>query len=168
MWALDAVSARHSEFGIEPASEVAVRAAAVIERVRKEVLVRQRYHTGEGQPFPPGPSAVVLVSHGDTLQKLQCHLAGRPLEQHRSLPHLGNCGIRALRPITENGKTEPQTKTERGERAKQCVQTEVMGLSLMGTGKGDLSETTTMKSARVFRPRAEGSAENSIDITNNT
>ncbi|CAM9691727.1 unnamed protein product, partial [Hapterophycus canaliculatus] len=42
---------------------------------------------------------VVLVSHGDTLAMLQCLLAGRPVERHRSLlPHLENCGIRVLRP----------------------------------------------------------------------
>ncbi len=78
---------------------MAERAAAVVRRARREVSVRQRFYSGDdGQPFPPGPSAVVLVSHGDALQTLQCALAGRPVEQHRSLPHLDNCGIRVLRP----------------------------------------------------------------------
>ncbi|CAN0558410.1 unnamed protein product, partial [Laminaria digitata] len=104
VWALDALSSRHGEFGVEPASEVAARTAAVVRRVLKEVSIRRRFYTGDGQPFPPGPSAVVLVSHGDALQLLQCLLAGRPLEQHRSLPHLENCGVRALRPPQEEGE----------------------------------------------------------------
>lgn len=72
----------------------------MVRRARKEVSIRQRYYSGEeGQPFPPGPSAVILVSHGDTLAMLQCLLAGRPVEGHRSLlPHLENCGIRVFRP----------------------------------------------------------------------
>lgn len=79
--------------------KVAARAAAVVRRAKKEVSMRQRFYSGDdGQPFPVGPSAVVLVSHGDALQMLQCALAGRPVEQHRSLPHLENCGIRVLRP----------------------------------------------------------------------
>eukprot|EP00903_Cladosiphon_okamuranus_P010121 g9584.t1 len=115
VWALDALSARHGELGVEPAAEVAARGAAVVRRARKEVSVRQRFYSGDdGQPFPPGPSAVVLVSHGDALQVLQCALAGRPVEQHRSLPHLENCGIRVLRPPTEKSETIAAEGTKGG------------------------------------------------------
>lgn len=128
-------------------------------RARKEVSIRQRFHTGDGQPFPPGPSAVVLVSHGDALQLLQCLLAGRPLEQHRSLPHLENCGIRALRPPPEKEGLE-----ERGE---------VEGAGGDGTEEGvkssdaakvgdevsevvDLDGFSAIRGVRVLRRRVDG------------
>lgn len=158
MWALDAVSALHSELSVEPASLVAARTAAVVQRARKEVSIRQRYHTGDGQPFPSGPSAVVLVSHGDALQLLQCLLAGRPLEQHRSLPHLENCGIRALRPPPEKEGTEIEGEAggeewgaggdggEEASRSKNSV---------------EMSAPFAMKRARVLRPRTGRDEDNS-------
>jgi glucosyl-3-phosphoglycerate phosphatase len=43
-----------------------------------------------------GDSAVVLVSHGDTLQILQTVFAALPSGEHRSLPHLKNAELRKL------------------------------------------------------------------------
>eukprot|EP00752_Nemacystus_decipiens_P013070 g11559.t2 len=127
VWALDAVSARHRELGVEPAAEVAARTAAVVRRARREASIRQRFYTGgDGQPFPAGPSAVVLVSHGDALQVLQCALAGRPVEQHRSLPHLENCGIRVLRP--------PPDQTETGAGVTAAGEYEAGGAGPGGEG----------------------------------
>ncbi|CAN0473503.1 unnamed protein product, partial [Discosporangium mesarthrocarpum] len=83
-WAFDAVSPSHQEDNVEPVTAVAARTSGLVERARREVDIRQ--------------SAVILVSHGDTLQILQCWLAGRPLGEHRSLPPLENCGVRVLRP----------------------------------------------------------------------
>ncbi|CAM9870711.1 unnamed protein product, partial [Ectocarpus sp. 8 AP-2014] len=138
VWALDAVSARHGELG------VAERAAAVVRRLRKEISIRQRYYSGDdGQPFPPSPSVVVLVSHGDALQLLQCALAGRPAEQHRSLPHLENCGIRVLRPPPgEEGVREAGGDAEEDERG--------------GRGAEAAAEAFRMTGARVFRAPAGG------------
>eukprot|EP00904_Undaria_pinnatifida_P004958 jgi/Undpi1/1592/HiC_scaffold_11.g04982.m1 len=170
VWALDALSSHHDQFGVEPASEVAARAAAVVKRVLKEVSIRRRFYTGEGQPFPPGPSAVVLVSHGDALQLLQCLLAGRPLEQHRSLPHLENCGVRALRPPQEEGEEEGGVGGEEEEREEgrgeegEGGEREVGG---QGGGEGGrcveggregegLREAFKMTGARVLRPREDG------------
>ncbi|CAM9760152.1 unnamed protein product, partial [Ectocarpus fasciculatus] len=147
VWALDAVSARHGELGVEPAAQVAERAAAVVRRVRREISIRQRYYSGEdGQPFPPGPSAVVLVSHGDALQLLQCALAGRPAEQHRSLPHLENCGIRVLRPPPGG---EEDVREAGGDAAEG-------GGSGVEGGAEAVAEAFRMTGARVFRAPAGG------------
>lgn len=43
----------------------------------------------------PDPD-LVLIAHGDVLQILQAVFTGRPAEEHRSLPHLGNAEIRCL------------------------------------------------------------------------
>lgn len=153
VWALDAMSARHGELGVEPANDVAARAAAVVHRVRKEVSIRQRYHTGEGQPFPPGPSAVVLVSHGDALQLLQCLLAGRPLEEHRSLPHLENCGVRVLRPPPdEAGREEGDEGGDSGG-----------GVGVVEGGSG---AAFRMTGARVLRPRGEDQGQGAEGLQN--
>lgn len=120
----------------------------MVRRVRKEVSIRQRYYSGDdGQPFPPGPSAVVLVSHGDALQLLQCALAGRPAEQHRSLPHLENCGIRVLRPPP--GEDAP-------EAGGDAEEDEAGGGSGVEGGAEAVAEAFRMTGARVFRAPAGG------------
>lgn len=162
VWALDGLSARHSEFGVESATDVAQRAAAVVQRIRKEVSIRQRFYTGdEGQPFPPGPSAVILVSHGDALQLLQCFLAGRPLEQHRSLPHLENCGIRVLRPPPVEGRSNSEERHTEGERRTDGSDTSG------GEKEGvvdSLQEAFRMTGARVLRPTGQGEGKDDSGV----
>lgn len=122
----------------------------MVSRARKEVSIRQRYYSGEeGQPFPPGPSAVILVSHGDTLAMLQCILAGRPVEGHRSLmPHLENCGIRVLRPppneatATATAAVEEAADLEASaSSSSECATAEGQGFEegckMQGCGSGD-------------------------------
>lgn len=140
------MSSRHGELGVEPASEVAARAASVVHRIQKEVSVRRRFHTGEGQPFPAGPSAIILVSHGDALQLLQCVLSGRPLEQHRSLPPLENCGVRALRPPPDE---------ERGEGAGAANGAGSGEEEEVQDGEEGLREAFRATGARVLRPAGE-------------
>ena len=147
--------------------------AAVVRRARREVSIRQRFYSGDdGQPFPPGPSAVVLVSHGDALQLLHCALAGRPAEQHRSLPHLENCGVRVLRPppppageaaaAAEAGENAADGETGNGEGAEEeesgggGVGAGVDTEGALGGGAGAFRAT----GARVFRtPATDGEGD---------
>ncbi|CAM9107035.1 unnamed protein product, partial [Phaeothamnion confervicola] len=97
VWAEDARNAAAAPHGAESSAAVAARMAASLRRARKETELRQRHYSGEGLPFAAGPAALVLVSHGDALQILQCALAGADLRDHRRLPHLGNAEVRKLR-----------------------------------------------------------------------
>lgn len=82
VWALDAGDAGHTALGAESVRSVARRAVASV----RGAVARN-----------PG-AAVVVVSHGDTLQILQAAWTGIDVAAHRSLPHLSNCGTRELDP----------------------------------------------------------------------
>jgi len=52
--------------------------------------------TTEKTAVTEGPINVLLVSHGDTLQILQCFFKNENPYLHRSLPHLETCELRKL------------------------------------------------------------------------
>jgi len=80
VWAADEIDPGHREHGVEPATAVLARAAALVAGLDTE-------HAGRD---------ILLVSHGDTLQILLAGLAGTDPGRHRGLPHLGTAEIRRL------------------------------------------------------------------------
>jgi glucosyl-3-phosphoglycerate phosphatase len=80
VWAADELDPGHREHGVEPATAVLTRAAALVAALDIQ-------HAGRD---------ILLVSHGDTLQILLAGLAGADPRRHRSLPHLGTAEIRRL------------------------------------------------------------------------
>ena len=80
VWKHDEVSASHSNFQVEPVESVARRASAAVQELDAKY----------------DRAVVLLSSHGDTLQILLSASQGLDLRLHRSLPHLGNCGLRRL------------------------------------------------------------------------
>lgn len=85
VWAEDAISAEHEEFGCEAVTSVRERGRAVIDEL--EQLLPQT-----------GTWLVVVVAHGDVLQILQTAFVPGGLDprEHRSLPHLKTATLRRL------------------------------------------------------------------------
>lgn len=84
VWAHDAQSATHTEFGSESLDSVQNRAWGVVERMEACAELR------------PGRWMVVLVAHGDVLQILQTAFARVDVRTHRSLDHLETATLRRL------------------------------------------------------------------------
>lgn len=80
VWALDADSAEHATYDVEPVARVAARMQAVVEEMEGRF---------EGE-------TILLVSHGDPLQILLTALDGRPLTAHREQPALLPASITVL------------------------------------------------------------------------
>lgn len=80
VWAADETDAWHAGGGVEPAAAVLDRATALIAELERRYRGR----------------AVLLVSHGDTLQILQAGFLRADPSAHRRLPHLGTAEIRRL------------------------------------------------------------------------
>ena len=86
IWQQDAANASHDCAGTESCVQVA-------ERMSKLVMSYE-------QQFKDVD--ILLVSHGDPLQILECWFAGRPLSQHRQLRALQTAELRAASGGTEN------------------------------------------------------------------
>jgi probable phosphoglycerate mutase len=80
VWQADSKDATTATHGVEPVICVARRMAGLV-----EILDQQ--HLGR---------TIVLVSHGDPLQILECVFNAIPLSQHRELPPLDNAELRLL------------------------------------------------------------------------
>lgn len=80
VWDADRQDAGHSQWGVESVAAVASRTASLVRELEQQ-------YAGE---------VLMLVSHGDPLQILQCVFSGRPLQQHRSLPPLQTAELRLL------------------------------------------------------------------------
>jgi probable phosphoglycerate mutase len=86
IWAADEAGGRQAGDdqggnGVEPAAAVLARAAGYVAEL-------ERGYSGR---------AILLVSHGDTLQILQAGFAGLDPARHRTVPHLEVAEIRPLR-----------------------------------------------------------------------
>ena len=88
VWARDVDDEGQEERGVESVHEV-------MRRVVQWVMEREAEDDGEG-----GERAIVLVSHGDTLQIAQTWFQGRNGREHRSLPHLHNAEVRRMTFVT--------------------------------------------------------------------
>jgi probable phosphoglycerate mutase len=80
IWSVDAQNPDAHTLQSESANEVRARILSLCQELETETE----------------DSALVLVSHGDTLQILQTVFAGLPAGAHRSLPHLQNAELRRL------------------------------------------------------------------------
>ena len=80
VWRADRIDAERADNGVEPVSSVAARMTAAVQSIEAQ-------HSGR---------TIVLVSHGDPLQILQCVFNQRPLVQHRELDPLLNAELRLL------------------------------------------------------------------------
>lgn len=83
VWEEDCKDEHHTRWNVESVSSVVERMLALIQRI-------------EGQH---SETTIVLVSHGDPLQMLQCVLEGKPPGLHRELPSLGPGELRLLAPL---------------------------------------------------------------------
>ena len=91
VWARDSSEGpRHQERGSESVLSVWLRLLDLVLLLERRLTL---------------PTVIVLFSHGDTLQILQTGFSGRPLESHRSLPHLNQAEWRVL-----NGAFEVQSR----------------------------------------------------------
>ena len=84
VWQRDAEDDGHEEGGVESVRSVMLRAS-------RWVLQREAEEGGGEQQ-----RCVLIVSHGDVLQILQCWFEGRPGSEHRRIPHLRNAELRQL------------------------------------------------------------------------
>jgi len=80
VWAQDAESPIHTEFGVESVASVQARLLTLVSDLETRHARR----------------SVILCAHGDTLQILQATLAGLPAHHHRRLPPLCNAELRPL------------------------------------------------------------------------
>jgi broad specificity phosphatase PhoE len=94
VWAADAAGEdAASPDGVEPLASVWGRVRSLMSDC--ETSTGAAGDIG-GLPSIPDGTLVFLVSHGDTLQISQCGVAGVPLSQHRSMPHLNQAECRCL------------------------------------------------------------------------
>jgi len=80
VWAEDLRNPKHTKWGVESAT-------AVVERL---VMLRRLEKSHQDKK-------ILLVSHGDTLQLLQCVFEGQSIKHHRDLPHLEVGEVRLLK-----------------------------------------------------------------------
>lgn len=83
VWKEDELDPNHQEFQVESVSSVATRVQKLIDTLEQDYKGHK----------------VILVSHGDTLQILQAQVFSHgkvAISQHRYLPHLNTCELRAL------------------------------------------------------------------------
>lgn len=80
VWQDDAIDSDHTNHQVESVSSVAARAASLIEQL-------EAIYSNE---------LILLVSHGDTLQILECVFRNIPLSNHRELPALETAELRIL------------------------------------------------------------------------
>ena len=85
VWAEDARSAEHVEYGVESIRSVLTRARGVVQHLESSSVLD-----------PNRRWMVVLVAHGDVLQILQTAFARVDVRRHRSLEHLPTATLRAL------------------------------------------------------------------------
>jgi probable phosphoglycerate mutase len=80
VWNFDVGDWKHKNFGVESVFEVVARLIALIRELESS------YHEAD----------IILVSHGDSLQILECLFKGIHPSQHRSLTHLELGELRQL------------------------------------------------------------------------
>ncbi len=80
VWQADVLDAAVAANDVEPVNAVAQRMATLVESI-------ERQHQGR---------TIVLVSHGDPLQILECVFSAQPLGRHRELKPLANAELRLL------------------------------------------------------------------------
>ena len=80
VWDLDAKDPGHTQNGVEAADAVLERTTRLIADLEREFSCRK----------------ILLVSHGDALQILQCGFRKISASLHRTLPHLDTAEIREL------------------------------------------------------------------------
>lgn len=82
VWARDAIDPDHHDWNVESVTAVVTRVGKLLQDLESKYQEQD----------------ILLVAHGDVLQMLQAAFEGRPLSQHRQLPHLGVAEIRRLVP----------------------------------------------------------------------
>ena len=80
VWLADRSNMNTAENGVEPVREVALRMTELVE------TLEQQHHN----------QTIVLVSHGDPLQILECVFSNHPPARHRDLAPLENAELRLL------------------------------------------------------------------------
>eukprot|EP00128_Syssomonas_multiformis_P004272 Colp12_sorted_trinity150504_noHs@18289 len=80
VWGQDAVDENHTMWECESTVSVLNRARSLIDECEAQ------FHEKN----------IILVSHGDTMQMVQCMFLGKGPGQHRSVPHLNQAEVRTM------------------------------------------------------------------------
>jgi probable phosphoglycerate mutase len=81
VWERDEKNSSHNYQGTESPNKVLKRVLALIGALEKKYNGKK----------------ILLVSHGDVLQILHTHASGKPVGQHRKIPHLETAEVRELK-----------------------------------------------------------------------
>lgn len=84
VWEHDRKNANHKHQGTENPNKVLKRTLTLISQLEKKYKNKK----------------ILLVSHGDVLQILHTHVSGKPISNHRLIPHLETAEIRELKLLT--------------------------------------------------------------------